>query len=53
MEAAMIPLTKTPFSAEEIAKKFRVPYWMIVPGPVPRWRERPIWRLRALLWRHL
>lgn len=36
---------------EVIAKEMRVPYWLLTTGrPKPRWVERPIWRLRALLW---
>lgn len=35
---------------EKIALAFRVPYWLIVDRPRPRWHERPVWRLRAIWW---
>lgn len=40
-----------PFAEEKIALVFRVPYWLITSRPRPSWRERPLWRLRALAWR--
>lgn len=36
---------------ERIAASLRVPYWIIGEQPRPRWRDRPIWRLRAIVWR--
>lgn len=39
-------------SATKIAKMYRVPYWLLdATLPKPSWLRRPIWRLRALLWR--
>ncbi len=38
---------------ERISLAFRVPYRLVSARPRPKWRERPLWRLRALIWRYL
>lgn len=38
------------FDHEQIARVYRVPYWLISNRPKPSWCKRPIWRLRAVLW---
>lgn len=39
-------------TVERIAKAYRVPYWLIG-GKKPKWRKRPVWRFRALIWKWL
>jgi hypothetical protein len=45
---AIVPVEK--LSVEQIAKLYRVPYWLIDACPVPAWWRRPIWRFRAWRW---
>jgi hypothetical protein len=40
----------TQFELEQVAKAFRVPYWLVTPQSRPSWFRRPIWRLRAMRW---
>lgn len=38
---------------ERIARAYRVPYWIMSAQPRPSWFRRPVWRLRAIMWRHV
>ena len=48
-KAKFVPVQK--FSAEQVARTMRVPYWLIDASlPKPSWFRRPIWRFRATIW---
>lgn len=44
---------ETRLSVEQIAKAYRVPYWLITDAPRPSWMRRPVWRWRAMVWARL
>jgi hypothetical protein len=40
------------WDARTMARVFRVPYWLVSPEPKPSWLRSPVWRARAVWWRH-
>lgn len=45
-----LPKPKQRYTAEDIARLYRVPYWFIEVRPRPPWWRRPVWRFRAWRW---